>query len=188
MNNFTRILSTGDLRSDGFADEVARIVTSQPDLLPDLMEALASPDPSIRGHAADALEKVSRTRPDEVAVFLPRLVTLALNDNTAMVRWHLAMILGHISAALQDISEAKRTLLTLLRDESAFVRSWAITSLCILARKFPRHAESIASRLVRLASDPSAAVSKRAQTALRVISDPDAPLPRTWVKSLHSAR
>ena len=75
------------------------------------MEALVYSDPSVRGHAADALEKVSRTCPRQVIAFLPRIVNSALNDKVAMVRWHLAMVLGHLSLVLQDISEVKKTFL-----------------------------------------------------------------------------
>lgn len=185
MNSFTRILSEGDLRSDGFANEVARIVTEHPALLPELIDALDSCDPSVRGHAADALEKVSRSCPSEVAVFLSSIVRAAQNDNIAMVRWHLAMILGHLSITPQIITEAMRTLLALLKDNSAFVRSWTITSLCIIAKNYPDHSESIIQRIAPLTSDSSAAVSKRAQTAIRVLSNPDSPLPKTWVKSPH---
>jgi HEAT repeat protein len=185
MNSFTRILSTGDLRSDGFANEVARIVSEHPAHLPDLMEALVSADPSVRGHAADALEKVSRSCPSEVAVFLPSIIRLARNDNVAMVRWHLAMVLGHLSIVSQTVSEAKRTLLALLTDGSPFVRSWAITSLCIIAKNSPGHADSIIHRIAPLSSDSSAAVAKRAHTDLRVLSNPESPLPKTWVKSPH---
>jgi HEAT repeat protein len=185
MNNFTRILADGDLRSDGFANEVAQIVSEQPSFLPDLMEALVSANPSVRGHAADSLEKVARYCPNEVVVFLPRIIRSALNDKVAMVRWHLAMVLGRVSIALPDISQVKHTLLTLLKDESAFVRSWAITSLCIIAKNSPSPAASITKRIAELISDPSTAVAKRARTALQILRNPAVPLPKTWVKSSH---
>jgi len=188
MNSFTRTLSEGSLSSDGFANEVARIVIEQPALLPDLIEALLSPNPSVRGHAADALEKVSRTCPHEVVAFLPRIISSAINDNLAMVRWHLAMVLGHLSIVAQDLSEPQQTLLVLLGDDSPFVRSWAITSLCIIAKHSPSQLNSIAKRIAPLTSDSSTAVSKRAQTALRVLSDSDAPLPKTWIKSSYVPR
>lgn len=181
MSNFNRTLSEGDLRSDGFANEVARIVAEQPALLPDLMEALVSSNPSVRGHAADALEKVSRTRPREVLVFLPRIASSAINDTVAMVRWHLAMVLGHLSNVAPDLSDLEETLLVLLMDESPFVRSWAITSLSIIAKNSPGQVISIAKRIAYLTSDSSPAVSKRARTAIRVLSDAEIPLPKTWV-------
>ena len=188
MNSFTRILSEGSLSSDGFANEVVRIVVEQPALLPDLIDALFSLNPSVRGHAADALEKVARTCPGEVVAFLPRIIRSAMNDNLAMVRWHLAMVLGHLSIVVQDKSECQQTLLTMLKDDSPFVRSWAITSLCIIAKSSPSQVKAIAKSIARLLSDSSVAVSKRAQTALLVLSDANAPLPKTWIKSTYVHR
>lgn len=183
VNSFSQILAEGDLRSDGFADEVARIVAENPALLPDLLAALTSPNPSVRGHAADALEKASRSHPHRVAPYLPHIISAARNDRVPMVRWHMAMVLGHLAPVLPDLSEVTEPLLALLQDDSAFVKSWAITSLCIVARESPDLTESIAGEIARLAAGPGAAVSKRAQTALRVLANPDTPLPKTWVKS-----
>lgn len=152
------------------------------------MEALVYSDPSVRGHAADALEKVSRTCPRQVIAFLPRIVNSALNDKVAMVRWHLAMVLGHLSLVLQDISEVKKTLFALLKDDSPFVRSWAITSLCMIAKNSPDEVKDIAKRIALLTPDLSIAVSKRAQTALQILSDASAPLPKTWVKSSYARK
>jgi HEAT repeat protein len=188
MNSFTRTLSEGSLNSDGFANEVARIVVEQPALLPDLIDALFSTNPTVRGHAADALEKVARTCPRAVVAFLPRIVSSATKDKLAMVRWHLAMVLGHLAIVAQDKSEYQQTLLVLLKDDSPFVRSWAITSLCIIAKHSPSQVKSIAKRIAPLTSDSSIAVSKRAQTALRVLSDANAPLPKTWIKSSYVRR
>lgn len=85
MNSFSQILAEGDLRSDGFADEVARIVAENPALLPDLLAALTSPNPSVRGHAADALEKASRSHPHRVAPYLPHIISAARNDHVPMI-------------------------------------------------------------------------------------------------------
>jgi HEAT repeat protein len=82
-----------------------------------------------------------------------------------------------------DLSEVKETLLVLLKDGSPFVRSWAITSLCLIAKHSPSQVDSIVKRIALLTSDSSPAVAKRTRTALYVLSDPEVPLPKTWVKS-----
>jgi HEAT repeat protein len=182
VTGFSELLSVGDLRSDGLANEVARIVSANPTLLGELVDALRSDDPSVRGHAADALEKVARAHPKHLVPFLAPMIRQAHQDKVPMLRWHLAMLLGHVSVIPATIPAAKRALLTLLHDVSPFVRSWAITSLAIIARRAPRSAGSIARGIAPLASDRSAAVAKRAQTALRVLTDPRVRLPRSWVK------
>jgi HEAT repeat protein len=185
MNSFTRILSAGSLSSDGYANEVARMVIEQPALLTDLIEALYLADQTVCGHAADALEKVARSCPGEVIAFLPRIISSAMYDNLAMVRWHMAMVLGHLSIVAQDKSEIQQILLRMLKDDSPFVKSWAIVSLCIIAKDSPDQVETIVQSIAGLLSDSSIAVSKRAQIALRVLLDEDAPLPKTWVKSTY---
>lgn len=184
MTTFIEMLSMGDLRSDGLANEVAQIVSENPDLLPELIDAFNSSDPAVRGHAADALEKVSRVHPDKVAAFLPLLARLALDDEVAMVRWHLAMVLGHLSADPASVPKAMPTLLALLQDGSPFVRSWAITSLCLIAQEVPDSAATITDAIAPLLSDSSVAVAKRAQTALRALTDPSFQLPSSWIKAV----
>jgi hypothetical protein len=114
--------------------------------------------------------------------YLSDVIRLARQDETPMVRWHMAMVLGHVSAIPAAIPEAKRVLLALLNDASPFVRSWAITSLTVIAQRAPRSAAAIARAIAPLASDSSAAVAKRAQTALRALTDPKFRLPRSWLK------
>jgi HEAT repeat protein len=182
MAGFTELLAAGDLRSDGFANEAARIVIDHPETLAELMDALEAADAIVRGHAADALEKVARTRPAALAPWFPRLAAQAQADEVPMVRWHLAMVLGHMTTVMELIPAARQVLLRLLHDESPFVRSWAITGLAIIAMRRPHAGGAIARAIAPLTLDGSAAVAKRAQTAIRALTTPDGRLPRTWVK------
>ena len=184
MTRFTDLLSQGSLRSDGFANEVVRIVSEHIGLLPDLVDALGSDDPSTRGHAADAFEKVSRRHPGEAARFLSLIAKAARFDEVPMVRWHMAMILGHLSVITRTIPRTRPALLAMLGDPSPFVRSWAIASLCVIAKRSAGHSQSIVQAVSGLTSDPSPAVAKRARTAVRALSSPGAALPRTWIKGV----
>ena len=151
-------LGEGDLRSDGLANQVAELLGQRPDLLPDLIDALNSEDPAARGHAADALEKVARTQPKEVMTYLPMLIRAAQRDPVGMVRWHIAMTLGHLAIFPKSIPKALDALVELLSDRNALVRSWAITSLCIISRLYPVHTKLIVeatSPLCRDRSEPS---------------------------------
>jgi siroheme synthase len=185
LTTFKRWLSLGDLRSDGQANEVADLVTRQPELLPDLIDALKSGDPATRGHAADALEKVARSNPNEIVPSLPSLIGAATQDEVGMVRWHLAMILGHTAIYSETVRSAKDTLLELLSDQNALVRSWAITSLCIISRLHPEHTPQIVEAVTRMRRDRSAAVAKRARKAVELMTIPSLPFPRGWIKSRH---
>ena len=184
-SSFKRWLAQGDLRSDGQANEVAELVSRRPELLPDLMDALTSGDDATRGHAADALEKFARSNPHDLAEYLPMLAKAATRDHVGMVRWHLAMILGHTAMLAETLDEAETALLQLLRDRNALVRSWSITSLCIVSRLHASRTPTIVEAVSRLLGDQSAAVVKRAGRALEVMTVPSLPFPKGWIKSKH---
>jgi HEAT repeat protein len=179
---FREMLAVGDLRSDGLASEVAALVLARPELLVDLVAVLSDAHPATRGHAADALERVSRESPRQVARYLARLLTVARADEVAMVRWHLAMILTKVTRSAATARRTAPALLALLDDPSAFVRAWAVSGLCLIGRQFDDLADEILPALRRLESDRSIAVRRRAAAAVGLFIDPDRPVPRSWVK------
>lgn len=185
MKELTDWLAGGDVRSDGPASEVAAMVVANPHLIGDLVTGLDSDEKTIRGRTADALEKVARSRPDEMAQWLPKLLTALEGDRLPAVRFHMAMLLGHLSHQRDHVESITRALLARLEDESAFTRSWTVTSLLMIARQHPTLHADIAEALAARHPDPSKAVQSRLGRALALISDPDKPLPANWVKAEH---
>ena len=106
MNDILRWLSSGDLCGDGIADQVVEMVLQNPHLLDDLIEGLKHEDDVIRGHSADALEKLARQIPEEVLPYMPVLLDVARHDPLSMVQMHLAMLLGiwHTTLTIQTRS------------------------------------------------------------------------------------
>jgi HEAT repeat protein len=182
MNELLALLAGGDLRSDGRGDEVADVVTQNPALYPLLLEGLDEEDDVLRGRAAHALERVSRSRPELLLPDLPRLISLSLVDEVPMVRWHLAMIFGNLSLFPRETDRLVEALYALLGDESVFVRSWAIASLCLIGRDYPARRGEIIDSILPLVQDPSIAIRTRAKKALTVLEDGSA-LPAGWQKS-----
>ncbi len=181
MNIVLDMLSGGDLRSDGQANEVVREVLAHPQLLELLLDGLESPDDVVRGHTADALEKVSRSRPELLMPRSSQLLQQAIDDGVAVVRWHLAMVLGTLAALGHRTDEIVAVLLELLADRSAFVRSWAIASLSIIAREHPHLKGEIIPPIGALRSDRRIAVRTRAEKALAALEGRTA-MPPGWVK------
>jgi HEAT repeat protein len=120
MSDIARWLKDGDLRSDGMTNEVAERVLQDIRLLPSLMDGFASADAPTRGHAADALEKVARERPKEIAPYLGFLLKALGRDQLAMVRWHVAMILGYFSSDRTLVRRVAPALLRATRDRNVF--------------------------------------------------------------------
>jgi HEAT repeat protein len=186
MNQLLEWLSGGTLQSDGLAAQVGELVSQQPQLLDELLAGLEAPEPVVRGRAADALERVARLYPERFLDHLTGLITLAKSDPVAMVRWHLAMLLADLVMFEAAAAPVQSTLQQLLRDESAFVRSWAISGLCLLGRRYPRRRRRILARLEPLRNDDSIAVRHRVQKAIALLLDEQRPLPPGWVKSARS--
>jgi HEAT repeat protein len=183
MANLRAFLVGGDLRSDGRANEAAAEVLQDPGRLGELLAAMQESDPVIRGRAAHALEKVSRSKPELLQDHLPRLTDAALTDDVPMVRWHLAMVFGNLAFTEETAESVEPTLLQLLRDPNTFVRSWAISSLTIIGRCFPEKASGIRRALLALCGDPSVAVRNRVAKAIAALEDLQAQIPKSWVKS-----
>jgi HEAT repeat protein len=175
----------GGLRSDGVADQVAAFVLEYPPALEDLLIGLESPEDVVRGRSADALEKVAREQPAWLVPHIPIFIQASRTDKVAMVKMHLAMLLGHLVVCGEMIDPIEAALFDLLAGHGAFTRSWAITSLCILARRYPDKESRIIQRIARLDSDPSIAVRTRARKALAALGKPGARLPNGWIKSRH---
>ena len=183
MSQVLQWLSDGDLRSDGVSNEVVKFVLTNRAAFADLYEGLSAPDNVVRGRTADALEKIARSQPEWVENHIPDLVEVARRDEVPMVRFHLAMTLGHLAIYQDHIDEITQALLDLLEDDSVFVKSWAIASLCIVGRLYPDKRETIVQRISALQSDTSAAVRTRVRKALPVLTNEMAVFPKGWIKS-----
>ncbi len=183
MNNLLKMLSGGDLRSDGLANEVVKLVLEQPTLLGEITAGLEESDDVIRGRTADALEKISREKPEDFLPRLPQLIHLARTDPLPMVRWHMAMILTNLLPIHKNNEQIESALSGMLQDRSAIVRSWAVSGLCILGRKYTDKRRYIIASLSGLERDPSIAVRHRAAKALRYLLNDALELPAGWNKS-----
>ena len=183
MNDLLKMLAGGDLRSDGHADQVAGIVLENPGLFDDLLDGVDQEDDVVRGRTAHSLEKVSRTNPE---LFLPNighLLDAARKDNLPAARWHYAMIFANLSIFPDQVDLFVPILLDMLADNSVFVKTWAVSSLTIIARLYPRWQERATSAVSSLENDKSTAVRSRARNSMQCLLDPSCPLPKGWVKS-----
>ena len=117
---------------------------------------------------------------------LSELIAIGKNDKVAMVRWHIAMILGYLVKYEDRIDEICSGLIDFLHDGSVFVRSWAIVSLCIVGRKYPAAGDDIIGEVSPLQWDNSIAIRSKARKALDILTGDDVPFPQGWIKSEYS--
>jgi len=183
MNTILEWLEGGDLRSDGAASQAAEAVLKKEQLIDDLAEGLIHPEDVVRGRTMDALEKISRSKPELVLKYLPQILDLLKKDQVMMVRMHAAMILGHLAVFAEIIPQVTPVLLYLLDNPSTFTKSWAIVSLCIIARKYPEHHHEILVKIANLRNDPSPAIRTRVRNALEILTNDRLPFSNGWIKS-----
>lgn len=186
MNQILEWLSGGDIRSDGMANEAAAFVLNNPDMYSELCAGLSVSDDVIRSRTADALEKVAREKPEWLLGNLPELIHLAKTDPKPAVKMHLAMIFGHLADYSGEKKQLIATLFHMLDDTSAFAKSWAITSLCILGRKYPDEGGRILIKITPLQTDSSIAVRTKVKKAIELLTNEELPFPDGWIKSQHS--
>ena len=185
MNQILTWLSGGDLRSDGTANEVADFILENPAAFEDLYAGLSEKDDIVRGRTADAIEKISRSRPEFLLDHLPEMIGLAQVEQVPLVKMHLAMTFGHLAVYPELVEQLAPALFSLLEDDSVFTRSWAIASLCIIARKYPETCQNILEHLGPLQGDGSIAIRSRVKKAIPLLTDRDAQFPQGWIKSEH---
>jgi len=134
MNKLLRQLTGGDLRSDGLANDVARQVIDQPELLPDLVKGFESDSEITRMRTAHAVEVISRENGKLLKGFKPNLIKHAKEDTLPETRWHLAQVFGNISLSDKDLSIVLPILYEYLKSGTILVKSWTIVGLGKIAK------------------------------------------------------
>lgn len=164
------VLSGGDPRSLGRAQEVVDAVLSDHDLLPGLFGAVMDEDELVRMRAGDALEKVCRERPEWLVPYVDRLLTELAAIRQDSVRWHVAQMLGEVPLSEGQREDAARLLERFADEEDGgFVVAHALTSLAALAEDDPALRRSLRGRLERLSRDERGSVAKRAGKLLAAL-------------------
>lgn len=135
--NILAFLEGGDRRTIGRSDQVAAMVTKNPHRFPDLLAGLWSEDPLVRMRAADAAEKVSRSKHQLLQPFKKELLGLMVDATEQELRWHLAAIVPRLALNAAQRQQAISALTRYLGDRSSIVRTFALQGLAELAQNDP---------------------------------------------------
>ncbi len=126
------MLTGGDRRSIGRADEVADLVRLKPGTTAELIECLWDDDACVSMRAADALEKVSREDAGRLKPYKAALFDLLLEATQKEIRWHLALIIPRIRLSAAESLRAAEILEGYLEDSSSIVKTLAMQGLADL--------------------------------------------------------
>lgn len=165
-------LAGGDRRSIGQADAVAAQVLDEPELFAGLWLGLDQADPVLRMRVADALEKVTRVRPDWLAPFRADFIARLAGEEQAEVRWHLVQMASRLVYARREHGRVLALLRRLLDEGGPIVQASALEALVCLSMDHPEQRRR-ATGLVEAALDSgSPAVRARARKLLGRLRPP----------------
>jgi HEAT repeat protein len=140
------LLEGGDRRTIGRSDQVAAIVSNDPELFPELISGLWSTDPLVRMRAADATEKVTRKQPELLQPHKKELLGLMTEAQEQELRWHLAVMVPRLLLNAKEEQVAISSLNSYLEDRSSIVKTFALQGLADLAQDDP----SIRPRVIEI--------------------------------------
>lgn len=130
-----KLLDPPDRRSIGRADEVVRDILADPLLFDSVFRAMTDDEATVRMRSADAVEKVSRIRPELVHPYVDTLLVMASGVAQKEVRWHVAQLLGRVPLTPEQRDRAVTALVGYLSDDSSIVKTFAMHTLADLAER-----------------------------------------------------
>jgi hypothetical protein len=113
---------------------VAKMVSKDTELFPELMAGLWSEDVLVRIRAADAAEKVTRKNRELLAPYKKELLGLMSEAVEQELRWHLAVMVPRLLLGGKERRLAASLLNKYLEDRSSIVRTFALQGLADLAQ------------------------------------------------------
>lgn len=133
-----RKLTGGDRRAIGKSNDVVAEVLADPRLFDVVFLGLHSDDPVLRARVVDAVEKITRSRPEFLLPYKSKLIgPLACLDQKE-VRWHLAQILPRMRWSKTEQKRVLGILMDYLNDPSRIVKTFTMQALADLSHQLPR--------------------------------------------------
>ncbi|MGB8856928.1 MAG: hypothetical protein WCC58_09700 [Burkholderiales bacterium] len=125
----------GDRRSIGNSNLVVAAVRGEPALFAELIVGLSHRDQLVRMRSADAIEKISATRPALLQPYKKLLIDCAATCEQKEMRWHMAQICPRLYLAASERRHLMSIMLDYLNDPSRIVKTFAMQAMMDLARE-----------------------------------------------------
>jgi hypothetical protein len=186
-NPFLAKLSGGTRTSLGRTNTVVAEVLAAPKKFSALLACLAEADDEAtdasdsrhaqatavrRMRAADAVEKISRQRPEWLAPHKLEFLGLAGGTDQIEVRWHMAQILPRLPLTPRERTVAIDILFDYLNDRSSIVKTHAMQALADFAATDPALKSKILPLLEELTQIGTAAMRARGRKLLAHLNRP----------------
>ena len=163
-------LAGGDRRSTGRSEEVVAEVLADPALFGALFDGMLHTDPLVRMRAADAVEKITRQRPEYLEPCKTRLIEEMAAVDQQEVRWHVAQIFSRLELAPAERAAVFNILLSYLQDGSKIVQTFTMQALADLAEQDPSYRPQVIAILEEQTAAGSPAMRSRGRKLLKRLS------------------
>jgi hypothetical protein len=167
MHPLLKKLTGGDRRSIGSSRLIAAQVLRNPELFAVIWSGIFVADPVIRMRSADAIEKVTASRPDLLAPHKKELLKKVTQIDQQEVRWHAAQLLGRVTLTAREREQAVEILLDWLKAKSNIVRVCALQTLADFVANDSKLRPLVLQILQSVEQTGSAAVRSRARKLLQ---------------------
>jgi len=101
VNRFQELLKGGDLRSIGKANEIVAMVKDQA-AFDALFEGLSCPDRKVVMRTADAIEKITVSKPGYLQQHKTVLLNLCRDAKDIALKWHPALLVPRLHLTEQE--------------------------------------------------------------------------------------
>jgi hypothetical protein len=160
-------LEGGDRRSIGNSEEVVQTVSKNPALFEELFSGLLADDPVVRMRAADAVEKITRARPELLQPWKNMLLSTASAFQEKELRWHVAQLIPRLRLTGTERKLAEQILMDYLEDGSSIVKTFSMQALVELAAGDEQRLTQLTPLIERLARTGTAAMRSRGRKLLK---------------------
>jgi hypothetical protein len=134
MHPLVAKLQGTDRRSIGRSEEVVGDVLADPSQFRVVFDAMLVPDPVVRMRAADAVEKITRRRPDLLQGLENRVLYDLAATGQPEVRWHVAQLAARLALTPPQRARAIMQALADLAEQDEQMRRWVRPLLAELTR------------------------------------------------------
>jgi len=164
-----QMLTPGKRLDAGRVWEVVELIEGRPRKLSSLIECLFDEDPAIASRAADALERITRDRPQQAQRWKDALIGLLVETTEKKVRWNLALTLPRLKLTIPECLRIAEVLNTWLDDPSSIVKTCALHGIADLTRQDPDSLPTVLDLLRVAGRSGTPAMRARSRILLKAI-------------------
>lgn len=169
IETIRQMLAPGRPLDPGRVWEVVELIEGKPGKIAQLIECLFEGDPAIASRAADALERITRDRPQQAQRWKEALLGLLAETTEKKVRWNLALTIPRLKLTVSECRRAAEVLNTWLDDPSSIVKTTALHGMADLTRQDPDSLPGVLDLLRMAGRSGTPAMRARSRILLKAI-------------------